>query len=356
MITKADLQKMSRDLLQKIDPTDPKASTAVLQEILRFTAANLKDFDDEAKKLADLLADTMQKGFEDAIKEMPPSQEKIVLERKVAQMANRHLDAAQQVSILAIPPLSKSKVIEDADVLFKKRLQNILDWIFDANKQPHKGEGGFARSTLMFSVVNELLTAHHLAQRAFVNQAYSHIRTILELLDKITLFTDSPEWAAKWVHSADDRSVQHELRPAGVREKIGKEKYDPVYGFLSALGVHGTFEGVRVSTFLTKKEEDQVSLTCWVGGNPDQKQVLFVNLILMWVLIGVLYRIAKSFGDRLNPDEVIKVLAESAENLQQFFREHLIEPSTKKGIDVKSIKNVFDNFANVLKGWPNTQK
>jgi len=98
------------------------------------------------------------------------------------------------IAVLEQKPDKKPEIIDDTRVIFTTKLQNVLDFLLDVREKRQQGVAGFAKISLFYLCIDELLTAFHLTQHAFVNQAYSHIRSIFENLDKIDLFHQQPEW------------------------------------------------------------------------------------------------------------------------------------------------------------------
>jgi hypothetical protein len=85
-------------------------------------------------------------------------------------------------------------------------------------------------------------------------QSYNHLRTVHDLLDKAELFFHHPKWADVWGGS-DKQKILTELSPGSVRKKLGRPKFDPIYGFSTELGTHGTFESLRKRVTQTGKEQ-----------------------------------------------------------------------------------------------------
>ena len=96
---------------------------------------------------------------------------------------------------------------------------------------------------MLFSCVHELVVCFHLAQHGYINQAYTHIRTVFESLNRVELFVRDESYASLWC-SDDERTKKRELSPVAVRSKLGV-KGDPLYAFFSAHGPHVTWEYVQ---------------------------------------------------------------------------------------------------------------
>jgi hypothetical protein len=346
MITKKEFQNKFLEIfkgadLSKVEEVQPK-----FMEFYSYIAKNYSNLDSETKSAADSMTDALEKQFQKAVADMPGSEEKRLLERKLAQMGGKHQSAEQLITILGNKPHYDVPILKASEVLFTDELQSLLDLLYDVTRRSHKGPAGFARLTVAHSTINELLVAHHLAQRAFINQFYTHIRAVLENRDKIDLFTLHPEWAVKWVQNGEDRDVQHELRPAGIREKLGRTKRDPIYSAMSSLGTHTTFEGIRLISAKTidHSEDVDIAFKVWVGGCPRLDQVVFMHSLMHLVLIKFFCCLTSSFEKELSNEEYFKVIKNMCARFQIFFSEHYMPWAQENNFDTTSLSAIVDQL------------
>ncbi|MFN0117800.1 MAG: hypothetical protein ACKVQC_05840 [Elusimicrobiota bacterium] len=344
MITKPELQQLIRTKLKDVDLTKPDASTQILQAMLGIMGTKYQELDDECKAMADTILNNMETQLTETVSKMPPSSQRKKMERGLASLSNPSLNAEHTIKSLSQPLPDQPKFLKDADTLFKKHLQSVLDLTSDVTKKNYTGPAGVARITLLFGCINELLAAHYLSQHYLVNQANSHIRTILEFSDKIKLFTVDPASVKHWLNTEEDREAQKEMQPGEVRKKLGKPKFDPIYSFFCARGPHGTFEAIKSFTSIQKNKENpkNITLTCWIGPTPNLLKSLTVSIMLLWSVMVVLNTIVENFGDALENDEVYDVFTASTKELKSYLDEHLFADADIERQEVKEFMSIFD--------------
>ena len=106
------------------------------------------------------------------------------------------------------------------------------------------GEAGFAIFQNLARAMTDVLTAFHLVQHAYLNQAYGPLRSVIDACDLVELFAEQPDEAKLWVNTTQPH---RDFAPRVVREKLGKEPYDPIHGFMSEIGVHPRFLGAKLT-------------------------------------------------------------------------------------------------------------
>ena len=107
-------------------------------------------------------------------------------------------NAEELVGVLEGKSPQVAPIFGDARKVFTQVLQRVLDLLYNISKKSGSGPGEFAKIGLASFCVTEMLAAFHLAQHSFVNQAYAHVRSVFEHLDKIELFHEQPQWAYLW--------------------------------------------------------------------------------------------------------------------------------------------------------------
>ena len=345
MISKEDLRKRFLELISTIAPGDSKAIFEKMCELMRYIADNYDSLDSEAKILADEGFDVIKESIGKAIDSMPETKQKRSLQRQYAESLCKHFKADSLIRILEAPPDHKLDipVAQATKEIFTNRLQNILDFLYDIRKTSMRGSANFAKLSLLYSCVDELLAAFHFAQRAFTTQAYLHIRTIFEFLDKVELFTKKPEWADIWAGN-DEKLKREELTPSKVRKKIGKDQVDHIYSMFSELGAHGTFKSIQAKSAMLEKSSpsDAITLHFWIGGSPQVHHFIWTHTFLIYAQINVIIKIHRAFGDRLNDDEIIDMLAEVAKEYKEFCSKHFLTWADKNGLDTKEFKEALE--------------
>jgi hypothetical protein len=217
----------------------------------------------------------------------------------------------------------------------------VLDLLFDATRVLQTGVAQFATLSMLYWTVDELNVAFYLAERKYTTQAYSHLRTVHDLLEKADLFFQQPRWADVW-GSDDKKKIIRELSPGAVREKLGKAKFDPTYSFLTEMGMHGTFEAVKKRVIQKRgKVENRTQIGMWIGGVPFDEEVDSAISACVISVISVLIMVARVYNDRLNTGELAAVLPARSREALEFLQKYLIDPRKNAGIDVSGFEAIF---------------
>ncbi len=239
-------------------------------------------------------------------------------------------------------------VVEAARPVFLEAHQSILDLLWDASQKSQNGIAQFATLGLLYWTVDELTAAFYLAERRYTTQAYSHLRTVHDLLDKAQLFFRHPHWAEVWGGS-DKKNIIRELSPAAIRGKLGKPRFDPVYGFFSELGTHGTFEALQKRTQAGKKDgRTQVAMR--IGGTPWESEVDMVVACCIMTVLSTLVTIGQVYETRLHTGEVVAILRSTLDSNIAFLQEYFVDPLSKAGIDASALTEGYKSLGLVLEG------
>lgn len=295
-----------------------------LKEVLDFALANESAMDDGAKAYYDKLLDAISTMFEQGLAGIADSPDKRRMLRLVALTRQKHHRAENFLKGLGRSLPVPFAVAEAGKPLFLDTLQSVLDLLFDATREDQHGPAQFASLSMLYWTVDELTVAFYLAERKYTTQAYSHLRTVADLLDKAELFFQEPQVAEVWGGS-DKRKILKELQPGAVRTKLGKPKFDPVYDFFTERGMHGIFQAVRQRTIQRGRLQDRRSVAMWLGGVAWDREVdLAVSSCILSALL-TLTMVAKVCRTRLNNEEVTSIIESRADAANDFLQKHLIE-------------------------------
>jgi hypothetical protein len=322
--------------------SNPAKFSAKLLEFFNYGFDHFESMDGEAKAYFEHSREGLIDLCAEQINRIPDGRHRRNLARSVAMARGRHLKAENLARSLSGPPTYKFPIIQKAEPIFFSLLQSLLDVLHDATEQSHSGAARFATIALHFWVVDELQVAFHLAQRKYATQAYSHMRTVFDLLEKIELFHKYPKWAEVWA-SEDKKAIREELSPAAVRTKLGQAKFNPVYSFFSEVGIHGTFQGVqgRVSKRRKDKESEGIAVSMWVGGIPREDQVVFSISSCIFTAVSALLTAFDTFQDHLNEEDVREIIEVSIKQATKFLKEHFVGWAREAGFDVTELLEVF---------------
>lgn len=354
MITPDDIKKRFSELLLRQASHNPAAGNDVLGDLLQYMAEDVGGMTPDAKKLHEKMIGIIIAGFRDQIKQVPDSPTKRQFERLLWSYEDNYPTAAQLIDVLGSKNTIKSEILADGNRLFEPVLQSILDLLQDASHNSQKGGAGFAKITLLFSCAQELTVAFHLAQRAFTNQTYAHIRTVFEVCDKIDLFHLKPEEVSKWA----DAKKWEEFLPSNVRKKLGKPSYDPVYSMFSKLGPHGTFEGVQLFTGKTveKEETETPTLNIWVGGCHRNDQLIMTHGIVLISALMIIFRICEVYRKELHVEEVERAMLGAVNAVIEFDEKHLFPWAKENGKDIAELQKWIEDKRQIWSKWHSAWK
>jgi hypothetical protein len=208
-------------------------------------------FDADARREADRILDRLLRaGAENGKRELlklGDGGRKRSLVRMIARSEGEHLAALDIVKVLEGETKQTAPVIVHAGGAFTEALQVCLDLLFDARQGPARGKLKVVLQSLLHGLVDELLVAFHLAQRAFVTQAYAHVRSVEEVLDAAEVFIGDAALLDRWLDASsesDEKKIFFELRKAA-KTKLGSGTNARLYAFLSALGPHAQLRGLQ---------------------------------------------------------------------------------------------------------------
>ncbi len=114
--------------------------------------------------------------------------------------------------------------------------------------RPHAGDGAqaLAMSHLATRSLSDLVASAHLASHAYLQQAYTVLRPVLENCDLLELFYREPREALLWLESDKPGRL---FRPGEVRKRVEAPTEDgDAYGYLSELGSHPRAAGSRIAS------------------------------------------------------------------------------------------------------------
>lgn len=351
MISKEDALDKLNKLFSAISPSGQQKTGDAIQDFLKYLIKNYEKLDIKAKDFFDKVAEDIVAKGNEQISKMHDSKEKRYLIRELSKVKGEHFNSDFLIKLLEKKTHSNLSIIKDTRKIFTIRLQNILDFLFDESKKSHKGLATFAKIGLFYLCVDELLSAFHLAQHSFINQTYTHIRSIWENIDKVELFNKQPEYAELWFSEdpKDKKKIRDELSPASVREKLGKDRYDPIYGMFSELGPHGSLRNIQSRSAMKVKNhiEDKTELKFWFAGCPFEHQIIWVNSFLIITLGRVLLKTLEIYTDNINMGEAKSIILEFTSDIKIFLSKHFLTWASKNDLDIESFNKEIDNYQKI---------
>lgn len=323
------------------NPQDPTNQWKVIMEHLIYGLANYDQLTPEAQKVTDELNKKVVFFIEQQLPSMPDTLETRQLRRATRGAKGERLHAAGYITTLESPPVSPHDLFKKTREIFEKHLQLMMDLYQDISDNTFGGVANFCKYSLIGVCMDELLVAHHLCQRSYAAQSFSHIRSVQEAIDLIELFNKDPQWADLWTSDKPSQEAWKELKPSQVRKKLRKdETFGKIYSMFSESGTHPSFEMLRSkcrkSVDLSPKGNPQFSIS--IGGTPKTKEAIFAPSFLLFALVMVLVQLVNSFGKYLNEQEVLKALGEVCNDFVIFFQDSYIKPLKDGGVELKEME------------------
>jgi hypothetical protein len=344
-LTVLDLQRKLQELLSDVETKTDAEFQAAIRDCLHFLGNNYTECDSEAQKKINQIFDAFAQEIKVSVEKMSDGPQKRQMARQVAIMRGEHFRAEALLRTLESETRVSMPLVVEAKSATCELLQILLDVLFDATRKTQKGTADFAKTSLSYWAVDEVLMALHLACRGFSNQAYAHIRTALEMRDKIELFHQTPEWADVWC-SDDKRRIRKELSASAVRLKLGRDKYDPAYSHFSEVGTHAGFDGVRMRS-IRREGRERPQLTVWVGGSSLEQPIIATCSLCVHVTLALIVVAIKAFVSASGAREASESLKRAHKIAMTFLKEQYCPWAVSVGIDPQSILEIIgrDPFA-----------
>jgi hypothetical protein len=295
-------------------------------EFLAEVASHENELTQDARQHLDSIWKAVFAQFDNNAEALPESVEKRKARRMFALAGGTHLNASKLFDRLSVATLDAARDV------FLPLVQHILDVQYDVTKKNLTGVAEFAKVSLLYWAVDELLVGFHLAQRKFPTQAHAHSRTIFEILDKLELFDVSPIWAEVWA-SNDRKKIEKELGPSSVRKKLKRDRWDAFFSHLSEVGTHATFRGVQSRT---KRDNviagDMPRIGMSVGPVVSMVSVTFANSVCIVAAGSITLQAMKAFDSRLNEEECAQVSSKTVDAVDSYLRNYLaVGPDSTEG-------------------------
>jgi hypothetical protein len=353
-ITLKDFQMFAQERLGHAI-ANPEQFRDRFKDVMDYAVANETSMDADASSYFNSLLDTIATMFENGLKDVADSPNKRRMLRAIAGTRQKHHRSQDLLKRLGMPYPVRRPLVDAARPIFLQAHQSILDLLWDAAQQPQSGVAQFATLGLLYWTVDELTAAFYLAERRYTTQAYNHLRTVHDLLDKAQLFFHHPKWAEVW-GGEDKQTIIKELSPRAIRKKLGKPKVDPIYGFFTELGTHGTFRALQKRVTQTGKNDGRTQVAMRIGGTPWEGEVGTVIACCIMTALSTLVTIGQIYATRLHAEEVVAILRSRLESKIAFLQEYFVDPQLKAGIDVSALTDGYKKLLLMLEEMENITK
>jgi hypothetical protein len=347
-ITKEIYHAFLKDSFEKAT-SDPDKVKGLSFQVLEFLTKNYLNMTTEMQEIADKVIDASIEIIDSSLKNAPDTKEYRASKRQLRTLKRNLPSAISLITGLEQKSGIKEPIINETRVLFEKHFQVFLDAVYDAMEGTHEGSSYFAIISMFCMCIDELVTAFHLAQHGFANQAYTHIRTVIENLNLVELFMKDDSFADLWC-SGDEKAKARELSPKEVRKKLGI-KNDPVYRFLSAHGPHGTFDSIRSKSARKHKQSanGNPEIHFFLGGTKIVVHLISANCECIQALSLALASVGKAFPDRIHSEDYIGMVKEMAREYKEYITRHVVPFFKESGVDTRELEDFMNGpFINLL--------
>lgn len=323
LLTLTDVQNEKRRLAASGQPWE-----RVFLDFIRWLETNEELFDEDAKAYSKTFFDRIFSDARDNARKMPDSPAVRAMIRSSSAQLREHFEAHRFVRQLEASPSTPDDLINDWTALAEHSLEIFLDWLFDVCDRKTRVGYDVVLIGLLYSCFDEFVAAIHLSRHKYSLQSNTHLRTVLETLDQVELFSRDRSWIDVWVGD-DRRRSWNELKPSAVRKKLGLTGPDEVYGFLSGTGAHPSIKGFKErvlqrveDTGLQDQDAPTVAIVSLGGTRTEWLRV--VNLQLGIAMIGrAVAKLVSCFPSMLNEQEVDERLAKQTAMWRDFTAKHI---------------------------------
>lgn len=353
-ITKEIYHAFLKDSFEKA-ASDPEKLQELSFQALQFLSKNYLNMTTEMQEIADRVIDASIEIIDSSLKNAPDTKEYRAAKRQLRTLKRSLPSATSLIADLEQRGEIKEPVIAETRVLFEKYFQVFLDAVYDAMEGTHRGSPSFAIISIFCMCIDELVTAFHLAQHGFANQAYTHIRTVLESLNLVELFVRDASFADLWC-SDDKRTKARKLSPKAVRKKLNIED-DPTYRFLSAHGPHSTFDSIR-SKSARKREQSadgNPEIHFFLGGTKIVMHLIWANVGCIQALSLALASIGKTFPDHINFEDYTGIAKELAREYKEYITRYIVQFFKESDVDTSELEDFMNGPFTRLFDDPSTE-
>lgn len=169
----------------------------------------------------------------------------------------------QLLDELDLPAYLHIDFISQTRTLYSGAMNQLVNYFTITSSGKANGYRDFAIRFLFSRCINDLLVGFHLVTHGYIIQFYSVSRSILESLDKISLFQLDEKYVDSWIKN--DLADQHLLSPGNIRKLLGKKSYDEMYSHFCEQGSHPSFESRRSVSYMKVDKDGHKTIVVKIG-------------------------------------------------------------------------------------------
>jgi hypothetical protein len=336
-----DFENLARVHMGKQQP--PGATLPQIKAFIDEAFCHYEEATPEGKAFVDKLLLNTVTFLESKLEELPDTAEVRQMRRAIGLRRGKHLSAQVLVDRFPLLPAESDVRISEATDILCTTLQCLLDLLHDATQGLQDGAAKVSMLGLAYWLIDELIVAQFLARRGYATLAYSNLRTSLEILDKIELFTRFPELVELWAQG-NDKEVWKNFAPPRVREKLGRDNLDPMYKYFSEEGSHATFKALQ--SRLRNKQlspEDERRIMIVIGGIKDPARQVSILIYCILVSSQAIIKVANAFEEKLDPRDVTQLVTSTTRDCFAFFGRFLDSIDGSKE-DITSLEVILESW------------
>ncbi len=240
------------------------------------------------------------------------------MKRMVALARKKHFEAKKFIDYFPTILEKEDLLVDEAVLVLGKTLQCLLDILHDATQDYQEGPTKIAILGLSYWLFDELTVAQYLARRNYSTLAYTHLRSVMEILDKIELFTKKPETSEIWA-SGDEHEIWKKLSPPRVRELLGRDSLDPIYRYFSEEGSHATFTAMRPRLREQSDVRETPEIAIMIGGTKDSARQMSILIYCIQLGGQAIVMTERAFTDRLHDLDITNMVTQLTADTNKFY-------------------------------------
>ncbi len=311
------------------------------KNLIIWLEINYHNLDKDAMSYADSTFANMEELVKSGLERMPDSslKRKYLRQLKLEQIDCENIIKNKLGSLEAEPDviIEPMKEMENMATPF---LQDAFNFLTDLTYYIQSDTNRLTCLSLYYSTIDEIICALHLARHHFYLQAFAHLRTVLETIDKVKVFKLHPELIEIW-SSNDYKQKQKELSPSAIRKKLGVHKYDELYGVLSELGPHPSYKSFQSRTVAKQSKDKKPIVQILSGGTPLEHLMMFFYSIALIIIGMLIINIFEFGGEHLLSEERENTLEKLKTSLTEFNEQFFIIWLEENEMDGTGIKDIL---------------
>ena len=346
MLSTEDIEKFAIEHFSRIDESNYES---LIRNYLTWLFSKHDELDAEAQQYVDTVFDNFLGPVREKIEAMEDSPEKRQAWRTYNKAVGDYHDIVALYGTLEIVPTNSDPRALESEQLILKYAQHLSDVLFDIKERLKSSQTELICLSLFYACIDEILAALHLGRHHFYIQGNSHLRTILETLDKIELFIKDPSMINIW-QDGDYHKKQSELGPSATRKKLGRKSFDELYGFFSEHGTHPTYRSLQDRVVQRVNDNPRKQIRIWYGGTPLEPHMISFYTLAVNIITRILLKAIDFGAPYLNEKEVMLIFDGMHSDIIRFHKEISIPWAKENDLDTNEFEKYLEkDFSSFFK-------